>query len=220
MLLAFVTHWENSECCNVFSSTNYQHFQAVLKYHQLPVSSQYAYCVTSKRQVLGGRFKSDVCWLALTSSILSSSEYNFVTLNLCLLISTLRRFIAENMLHFIWHFLWKHICHSRLCRIWMFLRKRFMKRRYGRKRQEVNRLRNFKQLQIKYRVIQNDCRGFNNFSHTIHLVLQMQPHVISFYGVTSRIRFMFLLFPQLSRNWRLLHATNSLERTRLSCWCL
>ena len=36
---------------------------------------------------------------------------------------------------------------------------------------------------------------------TCHLVLQMQPHVISFYGVTSRIRFMFLLFPQVSRNW-------------------
>ena len=35
-----------------------------------------------------------------------------------------------------------------------------------------------------------------------HLVLQMQPHVISFYGVTSRIRFMFLLFPQVSRNCR------------------
>jgi len=37
---------------------------------------------------------------------------------------------------------------------------------------------------------------------TCHLVLQMQPHVISFYGVTSRIRFMFLLFPQVSQNWR------------------
>jgi len=35
-----------------------------------------------------------------------------------------------------------------------------------------------------------------------HLVLQMQPHVISFYGVTSRFRFMFLLFLQVSRNWR------------------
>ena len=35
---------------------------------------------------------------------------------------------------------------------------------------------------------------------TCHLVLQMQPHVISFYGVTSRIGFMFLLFPQVSRN--------------------
>jgi len=28
-----------------------------------------------------------------------------------------------------------------------------------------------------------------------HLVLQMQPHVISFYGVTSMMRFMFLVFP-------------------------
>jgi len=35
-----------------------------------------------------------------------------------------------------------------------------------------------------------------------HLVLQTQPHVISFYGVTWSIRFMFLLFPQVSRNWR------------------
>jgi len=34
------------------------------------------------------------------------------------------------------------------------------------------------------------------------LVLQMQHHVISFNGVTSRNRFMFLLFPQVSRNWR------------------
>jgi len=32
----------------------------------------------------------------------------------------------------------------------------------------------------------------------MHLVLQMQPHVIFFYGVTSMIRFMFLLFPQIS----------------------
>ena len=36
---------------------------------------------------------------------------------------------------------------------------------------------------------------------TCHLLLQTQPHVISFYGVTSRIRFMFLLFPQVS--WKL-----------------
>jgi len=49
-----------------------------------------------------------------------------------------------------------------------------------------------------YRVNRNDCRGFNN----CHLVLQMQPHMISFCGVASRIRFMFLLFPQISRNWR------------------
>ena len=33
---------------------------------------------------------------------------------------------------------------------------------------------------------------------TCHLVIQL--HVISFYGVTSRIRFMFLVFPQVSRN--------------------
>ena len=61
-----------------------------------------------------------------------------------------------------------------------------------------------------YRIIQNDCRGVNNLSYTIHLVLQMQPHVISFYGVTSMIGFMLLFFPQVSRNWRLLRATN--------CW--
>jgi hypothetical protein len=30
----------------------------------------------------------------------------------------------------------------------------------------------------QYRIIRNDCRGFNN----CHLVLQMQLHVISFYG--------------------------------------
>jgi len=30
---------------------------------------------------------------------------------------------------------------------------------------------------------------------TCHFVLQMQPHVISFYVVTSRIRFMLLLLP-------------------------
>ena len=35
---------------------------------------------------------------------------------------------------------------------------------------------------------------------TCHLVLQMQPHAISLYGVMSRIRFMFLLFPQVSQN--------------------
>jgi len=48
----------------------------------------------------------------------------------------------------------------------------------------------------EYKVIRNDCRGFNN----CHLVLQMQPHVISFYGVMSRIKFVLLLFPQVSRN--------------------
>jgi len=35
---------------------------------------------------------------------------------------------------------------------------------------------------------------------TCHLVLHMQPNVISFYGVMSRIRFIFLLFPQVSWN--------------------
>ena len=44
-----------------------------------------------------------------------------------------------------------------------------------------------------YRVITNDCRSFNNLLG--HLVLQMQPHVISFYGVTSRIRFVFTPLP-------------------------
>jgi len=43
---------------------------------------------------------------------------------------------------------------------------------------------------------------FVGVSTNCHLVLQMQPHVISLYGVTSRIRFMFLLFPQVFRNWR------------------
>jgi len=35
---------------------------------------------------------------------------------------------------------------------------------------------------------------------TCQFILQMQPHVISFYGVTSRVRFMFLLFPQVPQN--------------------
>ena len=68
-----------------------------------------------------------------------------------------------------------------------------------------------------YRVIQNDCRGFNKLSFTIHVVLQMQPHVISFYGVTSRIRFMFLLFPQVSRNWRY-ESEPPLKPSPLTCY--
>ena len=46
-----------------------------------------------------------------------------------------------------------------------------------------------------YKVIKNDCWG-----HT-----QYTPDATpcdSFHGVMSRIRFMFLLFPQVSRNWR------------------
>jgi len=42
-------------------------------------------------------------------------------------------------------------------------------------RPATNRLR--QGTALKYRVIRNDCRGFNN------LVLQMKPHVISFYGL-------------------------------------
>ena len=70
----------------------------------------------------------------------------------------------------------------------------------------LNRLRLFGHVQrmeenripkrVLHRVIRNDCWGFNN----CHLVLQMQPHVIFFYGVMSRIKFMFLLFPQVSWN--------------------
>jgi len=42
---------------------------------------------------------------------------------------------------------------------------------------------------------------------TGHLVLQMQPHVISFYGVTSRIRFMFLPFPHVSPEMKVRNRT-------------
>jgi len=65
----------------------------------------------------------------------------------------------------------------------------------------------------KYRVIRNDCRGLTTF----HLVLQMQPHMIYFYGVTSRIRFMFLLFPQISRNWRY-QSEPPLKPSPLTCY--
>ena len=50
----------------------------------------------------------------------------------------------------------------------------------------------------------------------IHNTLQMQPHAISFYGVTSRIRFIFLLFPQVSRNWRY-ESEPSLKPSPLTC---
>lgn len=98
ILLTFVAQWESAECCNVFSSTSYQHFQAVLKYLQLPVSSQYAYCVTSKRQVLGGRFKSEVFWVALISSILSGLEEKLLKLSqyvLACVKSSLCRFMRK-----------------------------------------------------------------------------------------------------------------------------
>ena len=64
-----------------------------------------------------------------------------------------------------------------------------------------------------------------------HLVLQMQPHVISFYWVTSQgsglwssysCRYPGTEGTNQNRHWNhhRWHATNSLERTRLSCWCL
>ena len=77
-------------------------------------------------------------------------------------------------------------------------------------------------LAALYRVIRKDCRGFSNLSYTIHLRFL----VISFYGVTSRIRSSHK-YPGTegtnhNRHWNHhhWHATNSLERTRLSCWCL
>ena len=62
------------------------------------------------------------------------------------------------------------------------------------------------------------CAGlFKIIFGFIHSTLQMQPHVISFYGVTSRIRFMFLLFPQVSRNWRY-ESEPSLKPLPLTCY--
>jgi len=52
---------------------------------------------------------------------------------------------------------------------------------------------------------------------TCHLALQMQSHMISFYGVTSRIRFMFLLFPQVSRNWKY-ESEPPLKPSPLTCY--
>jgi len=59
-------------------------------------------------------------------------------------------------------------------------------------------------------------RVYNNLSYTMYLVLEMQPHVISFYGVTSRIRFMFLHFLQVSRNRRY-ESEPSLKPSPLTC---
>ena len=49
---------------------------------------------------------------------------------------------------------------------------------------------------------------------TCHLVLQMQPRVISFLGVTSRIGFMFLLFPQVSQKFMLAAVLSSYNQSR------
>jgi len=52
---------------------------------------------------------------------------------------------------------------------------------------------------------------------TCHLILQMQLNVISFYGITSRIRFKFLLFPQVSRNW-MYESEPPLKPSPLTCY--
>jgi len=52
---------------------------------------------------------------------------------------------------------------------------------------------------------------------TCHLVLQIKPHVSSFYGVTSRIRFMSLLFPQVSQKWRY-ESEPPLKPSPLTCY--
>ena len=52
---------------------------------------------------------------------------------------------------------------------------------------------------------------------TCHLVLQTQSHVISFCAFTSRIRFMFLLFPQVSRKWRY-ESEPPLKPSPLTCY--
>ena len=49
----------------------------------------------------------------------------------------------------------------------------------------------------------------------IHSTLEMQSHVISFYGVTSRIRFKFLLFPQVSRKVRITAAIETITADML-----
>ena len=54
-------------------------------------------------------------------------------------------------------------------------------------------------------------------STTCHLVLQMQPYVNSFCGVTSSTKFMFLLFPPVSRNWRY-ESEPPLKPSLLACY--
>ena len=51
----------------------------------------------------------------------------------------------------------------------------------------------------------------------IHNTLQMQPHVVSFYRVTSRIGVMFLFFPQVSRNCRY-ESEPQLKPSPLTCY--
>jgi len=75
-----------------------------------------------------------------------------------------------------------------------------------------------------YRVIQSDCRGCNNLSYTINLRYQYMYFFIYFLLHTLKEFHMCTLCDSTNINtiidnhrW---HATDSLERTRLSCWCL
>ena len=80
----------------------------------------------------------------------------------------------------------------------------------------------------KYRVIRNGCRGFNNLSYTSFS--GMQTHVIISMGLrqgsglcsSSSCKYPGTDGTNQNRHWNhhRWHATNSLERTRLSCWCL
>jgi len=74
-------------------------------------------------------------------------------------------------------------------------------------------------LQVLYMCILCDSTNINTMMIRCyspgHLVLQMQ--MISIYGVTSRIRFMFLLFPQVSLNWRY-ESEPPLKPSPLTCY--
>ena len=76
-------------------------------------------------------------------------------------------------------------------------------------------------LQVLYICTLYDSTNINTmvirFYSLGDLLLQMQSHVISFYWVTSRIRFMFLLFPQVSLNWRY-ESEPLLKPSQLTCY--
>ena len=84
---------------------------------------------------------------------------------------------------------------------------------------------------ILYRVIQNDCRGFNNPSYTIHLryeyvVAPMDQEILKvfFYDVRCAVVMHFSACSAVYKSEPPLEPSPltrySLERTRLSCWCL
>jgi len=58
----------------------------------------------------------------------------------------------------------------------------------------------FSKMEINNAIIAQNIGLFKMIVGVIHSTLQMQPHVISFCGVLSRIRFMFFLLPQVSQN--------------------